>query len=105
MGFLDRFKLQPQDAPPELPSGSFTIDRDGRIITTTIPTRFPRETLDQIAVVVLQTFSEARKAELSLTELNVKFGAINIRAVDMRGGAMVFLSPRGERSVRIKASQ
>ena len=105
MGLLDLFKApQRQEPPPELPAGSFTIDRDGTILATTISSRFPRENLQLIAALVLQTFADARKADLSLSEISVRFAALNIRAVEMRGGAMIFLSPRGERSHRIQTS-
>jgi hypothetical protein len=41
MGFLDIFKAR-SDAPPALPSGSFTVDREGKIIASTITSRFPK---------------------------------------------------------------
>src|SRR5262245_12404847 len=98
MGLLDIFKSKPTEAArPELPSGSFTVDRNGQILSSTISSRFPRENLNQISEIVLRAFAGARNADIQVTELNVKLGAMNVRAVEMRGGAMIFLSPRGER--------
>jgi hypothetical protein len=100
MGLLDRFKSK-TEASAALPSGSFTVDRDGTVLVSTIATRFSPAMLQEIAQTMLRNFAEARKADLSLSELNVKFGAMDIRAVEMRGGAMIFLSPRRDRQNRI----
>ncbi len=93
MGFLDLFKNR-TNAPPALPSGSFTVDRDGKIIASTITSRFPEEKVNEISTAVLAAFTEARNVGIPATEVTFRFGAITIRAVDMRGGAMIFLSPR-----------
>jgi len=93
MGFLDIFKAR-SDAPPALPSGSFTVDREGKIIASTITSRFPEEKLKEISTAVLGTFAGARDAGIPASELMFRFGVMSVRGVDMRGGAMIFLSPR-----------
>ncbi len=93
MGLLDLFS---KEAPAliRLPSGSFTLDRDGDIIISTVPSSFSRPTLQDIGRRVLETFREARAAHLPLSELVVHFGGFKIVAREMRGGAIVFLSPQ-----------
>ena len=96
MGLLNRLKGS-GDRRAALPSGSFTVDSEGLIIASTVGSRFPPHIVHEIARVVLRTFAEAVKNGAPLTEIKVTFGAMSIRAIEMRGGALVFLSPRGER--------
>jgi hypothetical protein len=95
MGFLSIFKNPKTQGPPPLPSGSYTVDRDGKVVTRTIPSTVSAEALEQISAQVLQTFKDARQAELNLSEFTVNMGAMNIKARELRGGAIIFLSPRG----------
>ena len=101
MGLLDLFRAR-AGSPGALPSGSFTVDRNGALLASTIGSGFAPQNLQEISTLVLQTFAEARKADLPFSELNARFGALNLRAVEMRGGAMIFLSPRGEQGNRLK---
>ena len=84
------------DAPTltRLPSGSFTMDRDGEIIVSTITSSFPTLTVQEIGRTVLDTFREAQEAHLPLAELVIHFGGFKIVARELRGGAIVFLSPK-----------
>ena len=93
MGFLKFFS---QTAPPllRLPSGSFTVDRAGFILVTTIPSSFPQPLVHEIARCVLETFRDAQGAQLPLSELIVDYPSFKISAKEMRGGAIVFLSPK-----------
>ncbi|HEV8542348.1 MAG TPA: hypothetical protein VGR78_08150 [Verrucomicrobiae bacterium] len=95
MGLLKRLLKPAARGPAPLPSGSFTVDPNGEIITCTIPTSFSRDGLKDISKLVLRAFKEAKEAELALTELAVNFGAMKLKAREMRGGAMIFLAPRG----------
>jgi hypothetical protein len=45
--------------------------------------------------VVLKTFREAQEADMHFTEFAVHFGALTLKARELRGGAIIFLSPRG----------
>ena len=61
MGFLSLFS---KSAPAEptllrLPTGSFTVDREGSVLVGTLPSSFPQDMIAAIAEVVLQTFREA----------------------------------------------
>ena len=94
-----------RDGGRSLPSGSFTVDSEGVIIASTVSSRFPANIIHEIARLVLRTFRDAVKNGSPLTEVKVKFGAMSIRAIEMRGGALVFLSPRGEHTNRINTSK
>ena len=93
MGFLDRF-LSRAATPAPLPAGSFTVNQSGEIITCTVPSTYSREKLAELSSLVLRAFRDARDADLALTELTASFGAMQVRARELRGGAIIFLSPR-----------
>ncbi len=91
MGFLTSWF---RSAKPllQLHSGSFSMDRTGRILATTLPSSFPRHLLETIGQCVTLTFKEAQTAQLPLNELIVHYPGLKITAREMRGGAMIFLS-------------
>ncbi len=91
MGFLNFFS-KPVPSLLRLPSGSFTIDRGGRVLVATLPSSFPSELVAQIGRSVLETFRDAQAAQLPLSKLVVRYGSLKITAREMRGGAIVFLS-------------
>ena len=92
MGLLSLFS---QAAPTllSLPSGSFTVDREGRFLVGTLPSAFPRELQDAIAEEVLTAFREASAAQLPLSELVIHFASLRITARELRGGAIIYLAP------------
>jgi hypothetical protein len=94
MGLLDFLKSR-AEGPAPLPSGSFTVDREGQILSTTVSSSFPKESLREIGGFVLRAFREAAPLELAFAEISFNFGAISIKARELRGGAIIFLSPRG----------
>jgi hypothetical protein len=77
-----------------LPSGSFTVDRGGHVLVATLPSTFPTAVVHDIARQVLETFRDAQAAQLPLSELIVEYASLNISARELRGGAIVFLSPK-----------
>jgi hypothetical protein len=89
-------KLFARSAPPltRLPSGSFSVDRAGRVLVCTIPSSFPLANVQQIGRRVLETFREAQAAQLPLSELVVHYASLTITARELRGGAIIFLSPK-----------
>jgi hypothetical protein len=93
MGFLNPF-AKPAAMPMRLPSGCFTVDRSGQIVTSTLPQQFPAGLAQEIAAHVLATFREAQAAQLPLSELVVHLASLKILAREMRGGAIVFLTPQ-----------
>lgn len=94
MGFLNKLFKPAARGPAPLPSGSFTVDRNGEILSSTISSSFSPERLREISTTVLAAFQDAKQAGLALSELVLSFGALSIKAREMRGGAMIFLSPR-----------
>jgi hypothetical protein len=99
MGFLGFGSKSP--APAEkpvlirLPSGSFTIDPTGRLVASTLPRSFPEAMVQAISTAVLATFQSAREAQLPLAELIAEYSSIKLTARELRGGAIIFLAPRG----------
>jgi hypothetical protein len=99
MGLLSLFaKPAPVPGLVKLPSGSFTIDRDGRVVTGTLPSSFPLGLVKEIAREVRAAFSEAAAAQLPLTELAINYPSLKIAARELRGGAIVYLSTKGPSS-------
>jgi len=80
MGLLNLFRKPASSTLVRLPSGSFTLDRDGQLMTSTLPQSFPRQTMLEIGRLVLASFREARRAQMPL-------------ARELRGGAIIFLMP------------
>ena len=93
MGLLNMF-AKPVPSLLRLPSGSFTLDRNGRLLVCTVPSSFPRDFIGEIGRHVLDTFREAKDAQLPLGELIIRYGSLKITARELRGGAIVFLSPQ-----------
>ena len=80
-------------APMSLPSGTFTMDRTGKIVTSTLSNNFPEKLALEIGRVVVDTFRRAQAADVVLTELTVNYAALKLTARELRGGAIVFLAP------------
>jgi hypothetical protein len=97
MGLLKLF-AKPAPTLLRLPSGSFTVGRDGRILTGTLPSSFPGDVVKDIAQQVCAAFAEAEAAQLPLTELVISYSSLRISARELRGGAIVFLAPKAPAS-------
>jgi hypothetical protein len=97
MGLLSLFA---KSAPTlvRLPSGSFTVDREGCVLMGTLPSSFPVSLVKDIARQVLGAFGEAADAQLPLAELVINYPSLKITARELRGGAVIFLSPRAPAS-------
>ena len=93
MGLLKWFSGS-RPAVHKLPSGSFTVDRQGRVATGTVGADCPVSLLDDIAKEILSVFSEARAAQMPLAEVSLDFAGLQISARDMQGGAIIFLTPK-----------
>jgi hypothetical protein len=92
MGLLTLFsKTTP--ALVRLPSGSFTVDREGAVLIGTLPSTFPSTLVRDIAQQVLETFREASEAQLPLSDIVINYPTLRIRARELRGGAIIYLSP------------
>jgi hypothetical protein len=77
-----------------LPSGAFTVDSQGNVVSSTVPQWVPEALLVQIARQILAVFKGAAGVRLPFSELRVRYEALSISAREMRGGAIIFLSPK-----------
>jgi hypothetical protein len=94
MDFLKSiFSREAASAPLSLPSGTFTMDRTGRIVSSTLSNTFPEKLALEIGRGVIDTFRKAQAAEVVLTEITVNYAALKLTARELRGGAIVFLAP------------
>ena len=93
MGFLNWFS-KPAPTLMGLPSGTFSVDRDGAVLIGTLSSSFPAELVGDISQQVLAVFREAAAAQLPLSELTVSYPSLKITARELRGGALIFLSTR-----------
>ena len=94
MGFLNRFFKPEKSRLGQLPSGSFTVDRAGQVMTSTLPQSFPADRLKDIGDKVLAAFRGAERAQMPMAEIIIHYAALKILARELRGGAMVFLMPQ-----------
>lgn len=94
MGLLSRFFKPTKTALVHLPAGCFTLDREGEVMTSTLPQSFPAEHLKAIGQQVLASFRSARKAQLPLTEISIQYSALKLLARELGRGAIVFLTPQ-----------
>lgn len=78
----------------KLPAGSFTLDANGVIVSSTLPQSFPAAKIKEIGRCVLHTFQNARKARMPITEIHVHFSTLKVTAKEMKGSAVVFITPQ-----------
>ena len=86
-----------QDRQPlnleSLPSGCFALHRGGELAGSTLPTSFSTDKMAEIGRVVIQAFRGAEGANLLLKDLRFHFSGLQISARELRGGALIFLTP------------
>ena len=93
MGFLKRL-FGGHASVQQLPSGTITVDRSGRIVASTVSSNYPKDLLQTIGREVLPLFKEARTAQMPLAEIGLHYGSLRITARELRGGAIIFLLPQ-----------
>ena len=93
MGFLGLFRSR-RSRLLRLPSGSFTLDRAGRVMTSTLPHSFPASCLKAIGRQVLAAFQTAKQAQMPLSEIIIHYSALKLLARELRGGAIIFIMPQ-----------
>ena len=99
MGILTR-QGNGQSGLRRLPSGAFTVDAQGNLVSSTVPQWVPEALVVQIGRQILAVFKGANAARLPFSELRVYYEAFGITAREMRGGAIVFLSPKSPLQLR-----
>ncbi|HOW67165.1 MAG TPA: hypothetical protein P5186_21535 [Candidatus Paceibacterota bacterium] len=94
MGFLGFIsKRKAKTGLTRLPTGSFTVDRESRILVSTLPQNFPMARVEQIGRAVVTAFRQAAEAQIPLQTITFQYAALKITARELRGGAIVFLHP------------
>ena len=78
----------------QLPSGSITVDRTGRIVSSTVSSAYPENILQAVGKEVMALMHEAHTAQMSLAEISIHFAVLRITARELRGGAIIFLFPQ-----------
>ena len=76
------------------PSGAFTVDSQGNLVSSTVPQRVPEALTRQIGWHILAVFKGAAAVRLPFSELRVRYETFDFAAREMRGGAIIFLSPK-----------
>jgi len=93
MGFLRKI-FGGAAAVQQLPTGTITVDRCGRVVTSTVSSAVSPELLEAVGNDVLELFREARTAQMPLSEISVHYGSLRVTARELRGGAVIFLFPQ-----------
>lgn len=97
MGFLNFFQFlakEERENLTRLPSGTFTMDATGTVVSSTLPQSFSTARIREIGKCVLHSLRAAKKAQVPLTELHIHYATLKITAREMRGGAVVFVMPQ-----------
>ncbi len=93
MGWLKLSSKTKANTLTRIPAGCLTVDVTGRILSSTLPQSFSFAETRKIARVVLTAFHTAPKAQLMLNELHIHYPALKILARELKGGAIIFLTP------------
>jgi hypothetical protein len=94
MGFLNRHNRgAKRHGLLRLPTACFSVDRDNRVVISTMPATFPDAHVERIGKVVLDTFRGAAASQIPLREMVFNYGTLRIVARELRGGAIIFLIP------------
>jgi hypothetical protein len=99
MGFLTIFNKGSKPELKRLATGTFTVDAEGRIVSSTVPRSVPNSQVRDIGRQILAIFEGAQNANLQFAQLVEPYPANKITARQMRGGAIIFLSPRTVQTV------
>jgi hypothetical protein len=95
MGVLNFFHRATTLNLVRLPSGSFTVDAEGNVLTSTLPHSFPEQWAVAIGQHVVKVFQEAQAAQVPLRELVADYSSLKLTARALRGGALIFVAPQG----------
>lgn len=93
-GMKTLFKRKSGARLAKLPSGAFALDRNGKIVTSTLPQTFPESEMRRIGERMIAFFDRAQRAQMPLNEVNVYYPSLKLTARNLRGGALVFLLPQ-----------
>ncbi len=80
------------------PAGSFVVDPDGRVSSSTLPAAFQVEHVKAIGQCVMAAFRKAKDAKTPLTEISVQYATFKLQARQLPYGALVYLIPQKGRT-------
>ena len=92
MGLLSLF-ARPAGQLQPLPRGSFTVDSDGRILASTLSNSVAPTLIRDVTEEVLAAFRAAQESKIPLTEIVIRYSSLKLTARELRGGAIIFLTP------------
>ena len=93
MGFLTKF-TGGKSGLQRLPSGTFTVDPMGNVVSSTLPSWVPASQVRDIGQHILAVMKGAAAARIQISEMKIQYETFRITAREMRGGAIIFLSPK-----------
>ena len=88
------FKKKFEGKIADLPSGSFTLDRNGKVVVSTLPQNFPESQMRDIGNRIMAFFKGAQEAQLPMQEINIYYPSLRVTARNLSGGALIFLLPQ-----------
>jgi hypothetical protein len=91
---MNTFAKSKAMGPARFPRGSYTVSSAGNIVISTLPGSFPRDRMTAIGKVIISTLASARVLGTPFTELAADFAGLEIRARDLAGGAIIFITPQ-----------
>src|ERR1043166_9035784 len=102
MSFYTQFFIRPYKHPLlQQPAGSFLMDENGGIQSSSLPMSVPQERLRAIADKVFEAFAAARRRQIVFTELCVDYAALRLRAKQGPRGTMVYVTRRSPQEPRL----
>ena len=96
MGFLNFIPFLKRNSDTDLirlPSGTFTMDAKGVIVSSTLPTSFPIAHVREIGRCVMDSFRTAKQSRIRIQEIHIHYSTLKVTAKEMRGSAVVFVMP------------
>ena len=95
MGILSIFKKSRAGTSFVRPvSGSFTLDSQGNVRSSTMAHDFPDAAVQEIGAQVRNAFRRAEEAQLPMNEMAVHYETLRITARRIGEGFMVFVAPQ-----------
>jgi len=100
MGVLKTFARTALPIDGELPSGCYSVHREGGIVASTLPSWISEDLALEIAGVAMTIIQSSQQTNLGVSEIKIVYSGYQITACDLRGGILIFLLPLQQKFVR-----